>query len=81
MPRAYSGRTPVSPEPLGEATLLLACGMHYNCHFDPINKACLLVADVPAQSVRAAAVFALQIVLARTSAEVCCGINTMSRWN
>ena len=55
--------------------------MTYNRHYDPINKACLLVADVPGQDGRTATVFALKIVLVRTSAAACCSITKVTRWN
>ena len=70
-----------SSQQLGQATLLFTCGLHYNCHFDAINKACSLVADVLGKYGRTRAVFALKIVLFRTSATACCNITKITRWN
>jgi hypothetical protein len=70
-----------SSQQLGQATLLFTCGLHYNCHIDAINKACSLVADVLGKYGRTRAVFALKIVLFRTSATACCNITKITRWN
>ena len=47
----------------------------------PINKAYLLVANLPGQDGTIATVFAHKIVLVRTSAAACCSMNKMTRWN
>ena len=59
---------------LRKAKLSFTCGMNYNFHYDPANKACLLVADVPSGSSRNVTVFALNIDLAGVSAQSASGV-------
>ncbi|MEI8380207.1 MAG: hypothetical protein WCJ09_08770 [Planctomycetota bacterium] len=46
---------------LPSATLPFVCGMNYNCHYDPVSHACLLVADVPTPQGKIVTVFAIRL--------------------
>ena len=54
---------------LREASLPFTFGMNYNCHYDPLNKACLLVVDVPGKTGRVVTVFSLKIDLTKAAKE------------
>ena len=46
---------------LPTASLPFVCGMNYNCHYDPVSRACLLVADVPSPQGKIVTVFAIRL--------------------
>ena len=52
---------------LTEAALPFGCGMNYNMYYDPTNRCCLLVTEVPAKFGRTVTVFALKIDLAKAA--------------